>query len=64
MASPAAPALKTLGSSPRNPGQMSWITGVTKLKAKNPNATVGTPASTSRVGFKSFRTRGRAYSLK
>ena len=31
-------------------------------KAKNPITTDGTPASTSRIGFKILRSRGRAYS--
>ena len=61
---PAAPALKMFGSSPRKPGQMAWSRGVMNENAKNPKATVGTPASTSRVGLSTLRTRGFAYSLR
>ena len=64
MASPAAPALKTLGPCPRNSGQWSCSSGVMKENAKKPNATVGTPSSTSRMGLTILRTQSGAYSLR
>ena len=43
---------------------MSCRNGVSTARAKNPNATVGTPARTSRIGLTVLRTRGLAYSLR
>ena len=38
--------------------------GVTKLRAKKPNTTVGMPARISSTGLMTRRTPGRAYSLR
>ncbi len=44
-------------------GRKAWsTTGVKKVRAKNPNTTVGIPASTSSVGLSTLRTRVEAYS--
>src|SRR5215212_3549852 len=65
IASPPARTLKINGGPPRKwPGQIFWIWGVMKIRAKKPNAIVGTPARTSRMGLTILRTRGLAYSLR
>src|SRR5690606_9718607 len=45
-------------------GQTERISGVTKVKAKNPYTMVGIPARTSNNGFKTLLTLSEAYSLK
>ncbi len=42
-----------------------WMrSGPSTRSAKKPNTTLGTPASTSRIGFSHLRVRGEAYSLR
>ena len=62
IASPAIPAAN--GGVLTKLGKESWISGLRKVTAKSPKATVGIPASTSRIGLTTFRTRGGAYSLR
>ena len=56
---PAESALKTCTSRPR---RSCRIVGVTKVSAKKPSTTVGTPTSTSSTGLITCRVRGLAYS--
>ena len=62
IARPATPAAN--GGVLMKLGNMSWISGLRKVTANSPRATVGIPASTSRIGLTSLRTRGFAYSLR
>lgn len=62
IASPAMPAAN--GGVFRKSGKSFPTSGLRKVTAKTPIATVGIPASTSRTGFTTFLTRGLAYSLR
>jgi hypothetical protein len=62
IASPATPAAN--GGLLMKLGKMSWTSGLMKVRANSPSATVGMPASTSSTGFTTLRTREGAYSLR
>ena len=58
-AMPAAIMLPLLFSSPK---KRPTTSGAIQLRANTPSTTDGMPASTSRIGLSTVRTRGRAYS--